>query len=121
VSNYKQSSPVSPTGPSRAERKLAARQHRVAVIGATRATVFSRDRACRACGQKGRLTDEMHEVKSRALLRGKPPEEIFNTANCVRVCKACHSKLTKHELWAIEGPLGCDGTVEFVRWARTVG
>ena len=93
-SSYKRTSPVSPTGPTRAEQKHAARQHEADVIAATRRAVFLRDKGCRCCHSDGRRTDEMHEIQSRAKLRGRPPEEIFNTRNCIRVCREDHASIT---------------------------
>ena len=49
---------------------------RTAVIGAVRDVVCRRDPRCRVCDQMpvtGRL--EMHEIKSRAQMRGKSPED----------------------------------------------
>jgi 5-methylcytosine-specific restriction endonuclease McrA len=117
-SSYKRTSPVSPTGPTRAEQKHAARQHEADVIAATRRAVFLRDKGCRCCHSDGRRIDEMHEIQSRAKLRGRPPEEIFTKQNCLRLCKACHASVTGkvggHRVWIeVTTPAGADGPVTF--------
>ena len=95
LSVYRRTSPISPTGPSANDRKADERDCRNEVIGAVREQVFRRDTHCRVCGKPGSRFDEMHEIRSRAQLRGRPIEEIFCTANCVRVCaRPCHAKLT---------------------------
>lgn len=110
---YKQSSPVSPTGPSREEETRLAYAHRVAVIAACRVVVFARDRECRICHRRPWHTDEMHEIKSRAQLRGKRPEDIFCPENCVRLCRDCHRKVTEHEVWisVTDERLGANSTI----------
>jgi 5-methylcytosine-specific restriction endonuclease McrA len=94
LSVYRRTSPVAPTGPSADERKAAERAARAALIARVRAEVFRRDTHCRVCGKPGSRVDQMHEIRSRALLRGRPDEEIFCTANCLRVDRRCHARLT---------------------------
>ena len=87
--------------------------HRKAVIGAVRDTVRQRDPRCRVCDQMpvtGRL--EMHEIKSRARLRGHDPEEIFCTENCLMLCSTCHREVTAHRIVLIPTtPYGADGDI----------
>ena len=96
-------------------RRLAkrdARQARAALIRAVRLRVMQRDTSCRACGRTDR--PEMHELVSRALRRGQPPETIFTLANCLRLCSTCHRKVTRHEIALVPASerLGADGPVE---------
>lgn len=109
---YKQQSPISPTGLTAQERRTAKRQHRAAVISATRALVFARDKGCRCCQRLSRPTDQMHEIVPRSLLRGTDPEDVFTLENCVRVCRQCHAQLTAHTIRAVS----TGGVVEFRSW-----
>ena len=88
--------------------------HRKTVIRAVRDTVRRRDPRCRVCDQMpvtGRL--EMHEITSRAQLRGKAPEDIFSTSNCVMLCSTCHREVTAHQIVLIPTtPYGADGDVQ---------
>ena len=54
---------------------------------------------------------EMHELKSRAQLRGRPPEEIFNTANAVALCSECHRRVTERKIELVAGADGADGKI----------
>ncbi|GEM_PF-3044106 len=87
--------------------------HRKAVIRAVRDVVRQRDPVCRVCGTvptQGRL--EMHEIRSRAQLRGKAPEAIFSTANCLMLCSAHHRDVTERRLWLRPATdAGADGLV----------
>lgn len=74
--------------PSRADRKRKKADVRRTIIAAVRAIVLARDGRCRVCGTRHNLT--MNEIERRSALRGRPPEEIFNTANCVTLCVRCH-------------------------------
>jgi len=94
LSAYRRVSPISPTGPSAAARKADERDCRNELIAAVREKVFLRDKSCRCCDGAGSRYDQMHEIRSRAQLRGRPDAEIFCLANCVRVCPRCHRKLT---------------------------
>jgi 5-methylcytosine-specific restriction endonuclease McrA len=85
------------------------------VIRAVREVVRRRDVRCRSCQGiphpgAGRL--EMHEIKSRAHLRGNAPEVIFNTGNCLMLCTACHREVTEHRLFLVPtSDDGADGEV----------
>lgn len=92
--------------------------HQRAVIGAVRKLVFARDPHCRACqGRRhGRFKDdEMHEIVPRSATRGLPPEERFNTANCLRLCHLCHQDVTEKRS-RIES-MSTDGADGLLRWA----
>ena len=88
--------------------------HRTAVIGAVRDVVCRRDPRCRVCDQlPGAVRLEMHEITSRAQLRGKAPEDIFSTSNCVMLCSTCHREVTAHRIVLIPTtPYGADGDVQ---------
>lgn len=102
-------------GETRAERKKVAHAAEAAVIAATRAQVFDRDKACRACCGSRRcfLDDQMDEIVPRSKTRGLPPEERFNTRNCIRYCAWCHQDKTENRLRAtpVEPARGADGDV----------
>ena len=93
------------------------KQRRADLIAAVRREVVVRDAGrCRACqclltGFSG--GGEMHELRSRALMRGKPPEEIFNTNNCLMLCSECHRNITNHvaDLIPEDADLGADGAM----------
>ena len=88
--------------------------HRKAVIRAVRDVVRQRDLTCRVCGNvpaQGRL--EMHEIRSRAQLRGKAPEIIFSTTNCLMLCSAHHRDVTERRLWLRPATdAGADGVIQ---------
>jgi hypothetical protein len=91
---------------------------RNALIAEVREIVFVRDwGGCRVpgCGSPSRLvTDEMHEIRSRAELRGRPDAEIFNRANCIRLCRDHHRDVTEHRLRVrCMTDQGADGEVVF--------
>lgn len=111
---YKQAAPIG-TGPSIAEEKAADRIHRNAVIAATRKAVFARDTGCKGKCRRTSDLDQMHEVRSRAQLRNMPPEVIFNTRNCIRVCPRMHQLLTdnKADIIFVDDTEGCDAAVVF--------
>jgi 5-methylcytosine-specific restriction endonuclease McrA len=96
------------------------RQTRAAVITANRVVIFDRDACCRRCGAAGRDDDHCHEVKSRADLRGRPPEDIFNRQNCLRLCERCHLFVVhgwggdREDIVYDDAERGCDGPVRFV-------
>jgi 5-methylcytosine-specific restriction endonuclease McrA len=93
--------------------RAAKKTHRKNVIRRVREYVLQRDLRCRHCGgTEGRL--EMHELRSRARLRGKPPEAIFTSANCVMLCTECHRAVTEHRLVASPATAaGADGDITF--------
>lgn len=98
-----------PKGPSRHVRYDAKRKHRADIIRAVRVQVMQRDVACRVCGST--RDAEMHEIVPRSLLRGQPPEEVYTTQNCIRLCAQCHGKVQRHEiaLHVADPVLGADG------------
>ena len=71
---------------SRKAEKAALKRKRQAHIARVRLSVSIRDRRCRLCGDVfgvGEYTPEMHEIQSRAALRGRPGAAIFNLDICV--------------------------------------
>lgn len=101
----------------RKSEKRREKAHRNAVIAAVRADVVRRDPRCRGCGDFLFNHGEMHELRSRAQLRGKLPEEIFNTANCVMLCHACHVEVTDHriDLVPVDQDAGANGKLDVQR------
>jgi len=101
----------------RKSEKRREKAHRNAVIAAVRADVVRRDPRCRCCGDFLFNHGEMHELRSRAQLRGKLPEEIFNTANCVMLCHACHVEVTDHriDLVPVDQEAGANGKLDVQR------
>ena len=121
---YKQSAPVG-IGRSIEDKDADEHAHRVKVITENRVAVFLRDwRGCRCCNARPLVSDHCHEHESRAMLRGRQPEEIFNLWNCIRLCAACHRRITEHEidLVMVDPVAGCSGEVLFVphvsKWGR---
>lgn len=112
---YKQTAPIG-IGATREEARLLKRQYRRDVIAWNRRVIFQRDKGCRRCKVAGRPDDHCHEVVPRSALRGRPPEEIYNRHNCLRLCADCHELITRHvEDIVYDEPLyGCDRHVEFV-------
>lgn len=101
-----------PKGQPRRAVKRDKRQARAELIRRVRLQVMQRDLACRVCGRTDR--PEMHELVSRAMRRGQPPEDIFNLHNCLRLCTTCHGRVTRHEvsLLVASERLGANGRVE---------
>jgi hypothetical protein len=126
---YKQRAAIG-IGVSIATTKRKKHAHKVDVIGANRVAVFLRDRGCRRCSCGGHDHDHCHEVLSRAQLRGRPPEEIFNLHNCLRLCARCHEMITRHVFDAVyadpqAGPSissasPCRRSLCATRWRRIV-
>lgn len=113
--SYKHTAPIG-IGPSRETIRREERARRGIVISENRQKVFARDwRGCRCCGRGAQMRDHCHEVVSRAMLRGRPPEDIFTLPNCVRLCPQCHEKITSHEIDVVcENPdEGCNGSMQF--------
>jgi 5-methylcytosine-specific restriction endonuclease McrA len=106
-----------PKPKSRKSEKRREKAHRNAVIAAVRSDVVRRDPRCRCCGDFLFNHGEMHELRSRAQLRGKLPEEIFNTANCVMLCHACHVEVTDHriDLVPVDQDAGANGKLDVQR------
>lgn len=97
-----------------------ARAHRREVITAARLACARRDHACRVCRGAfggGEQTAEMHELESRAALRGQPPEVIFRSGNVVLLHRRCHREITEHrlDLVPMDPDLGADGVLEVQR------
>jgi 5-methylcytosine-specific restriction endonuclease McrA len=85
----------------RKKEKAAQKARRKAHIAKIRLQVSIRDRRCRVCGEifgTGEQTPEMHELKSRAQLRGRPIEEIFSLENCVMLHRKCHRDVTEKRI-----------------------
>ena len=108
-----------PKPEKRASQRKRQRETRSAVISEVRAIVVKRDKACRVCRKllqnaAGDPFGEMHELQSRAKLRGKPPREIFNTQNCVMLCHLCHVKITENkiDLVPVDQEQGANGVLE---------
>lgn len=101
-----------PKGPRRRDERVQRRRHRADIIREVRAQVMARDSACRVCGRTNGA--EMHELVPRSLLRGRPPEEVYTTVNCLRLCARCHGAVTRHEvtLLPVSLELGANGRVE---------
>jgi 5-methylcytosine-specific restriction endonuclease McrA len=91
------------------------RQARAELIRAVRLRVMQRDASCRVCGRTDR--PEMHELVSRAMRRGQPPETIFTLDNCLRLCSTCHAKVTRHEITLVPASdrLGANDPIEVKR------
>ena len=104
-----------PKGPTRDETKATARRHRADIVRDVRLRVMQRDSSCRVCGRTD--SAEMHELTPRSLLRGLPPEQVFTTQNCLRLCTRCHARVTRHELTLLPADItrGADGRVEVQR------
>lgn len=104
-------------------RRLEKRRQRTArngLIAAVRRAVVARDVRCRCCGERfatGEQTPEMHELRSRAQLRGRDPTDIWNRANCLLLCRRCHRGVTDHRitLTPADAEQGADGVVEVER------
>lgn len=99
-----------PKGQTRRAAKRADDAHHAAFVGFVRALVFGRSDCCQLCGTPhGR--HEMHEARSRAQLRGRPPEVVFNLWNCARLCRDCHADVTAHRVDLVMGrpDKGCNG------------
>lgn len=106
-----------PKPQSVAAERAAKRRLRVAAIIRTREAVFARDKDCRfpealrsqwPCGGP----HEMDERVPRSRLRGRPPDEIFNLDNCMRLCRDHHRMKTEHKL-CLEGD-SANGSIDFV-------
>ena len=56
----------------------------------------------------------MHEIQSRAALRGKPPHEIFTTTNCILLCHKDHRRVTaRHiDIVCVNESRGADGPID---------
>lgn len=89
----------SPTGQAADKRKADREEerHRLKV----KRQVWKRSSLCEVCGDSEAETarkshvavHEMHEARPRSLTMNAPAEERFSLANCLRVCRPCHSDL----------------------------
>lgn len=58
----------------------------------------------------------MHEMVFRSQLRGRPPEEIFNTKNCLLLCLPCHAEVHARKIDLVPvSELGANGAVDVQR------
>jgi len=94
-------------------QKARLKADRNALIASVRADVMQRDTRCRVCLKSGLTGLEMHEIVPRSRLGGKQPHEIFNTVNCIALCRHCHRDVTENRIDLVpasEG-LGANGPV----------
>lgn len=97
--------------------KARKRRHAKTVRDAATAAVFARDWNCRCCTRlfRDEKDGERHEIVFRSKLRGRPPEEIYNTRNCCRLCHDCHELVTHNRVKLLVGPNGADGLIAVER------
>lgn len=90
----------------RADKRVAANVWKAWV----RRLVFATHRGCQLC-HRGDGVHEMHEVVSRARLRGRALAAIFNLWNCSRLCRECHREVTERRIDVVVVDLaaGCLG------------
>ncbi len=75
------------------------------------------DGRCELCGAMDMNPSEpheMHEIRSRAQTRGMSPEQRFNTANCLRLCRKDHHDVTENRIRLVLGDKGANGFVRAV-------
>ena len=98
----------------RKAQKAREKRDRNAHIASVRRDVMLRDTRCRVCHQKPVTGLEMHEIVPRSQLRGKQPHEIFNTVNCIALCRDCHREVTENRIDLVPASesLGANGPVE---------
>jgi 5-methylcytosine-specific restriction endonuclease McrA len=97
--------------------KQAKRKRSSEVIRRVREQVFRRDARCRVCGEvEGFVRHHMHEIVYRSHTRGRPPEQRFNTKNCLRVCESCHHRLHARQVQVVfcDPELGANGRLDIV-------
>ncbi len=65
-----------------------------------RDAVFARSSVCECCRCPEAVTGlhQMHECYERSKTRRMAADRRFDTRWCIRVCAACHEKLTRHRL-----------------------
>ena len=80
---------------TRRQERRAEKDHKHKVIWSVRRELIRRDPRCRVCGELLSRDSQMHEIVFRSKLRGKAPEEIFNTKNCLLLCLSCHAGLVR--------------------------
>ena len=105
-----------PTRTRRQERR-AEKDRKHARIWSVRRELIKRDPRCRVCGELLSKDAQIHEMVVRSQLRGRPPEEIFNTKNCLLLCLACHAEVhaRKIDIIPVDDDLGANGDVEAQR------
>lgn len=116
--------PIAKGGPRKDEKDLV-RAHRVAVIQQTRRAVWARSKGgCELC--RDSEIDTWKKIEQRRLRRphehhlheafikrsagqNLPPEAVFNTSNCCRLCPFCHeaAELNKIVIVASDSQFGC--------------
>ena len=98
----------------RKAQKAREKRDRNAHIASVRRDVMLRDTQCRVCRQKPVTWLEMHEIVPRSRLGGKQPHEIFNTVNCIALCRDCHREVTENRIDLVPASesLGANGPVE---------
>ena len=98
----------------RKTQKAREKRDRNAHIASVRRDVMQRDTRCRVCRQKPVTGLEMHEIVPRSRLGGKQPHEIFNTVNCIALCRDCHREVTENRIDLVPASesLGANGPVE---------
>lgn len=95
-------------GPSRKAIKRKEDREEAAWIVAMRLLVFARDRVCRCCGGRA---EAMHEIKTRAMMRGMCFRLIFTLSNCLMLCELCHRRVHKRAVTCALGKF----------WIRIIG
>lgn len=105
----------------RKTQKAREKRDRNALIASVRRDVMQRDSSCRVCGQHPVTGLEMHEMTSRSQLAGRPSGEVFNTVNCIALCRDCHRDVTEKrlDLVPVSDRLGANSRVEAQRRIRT--
>lgn len=98
----------------RKAQKARLKADRNALIASVRRDVMQRDTRCRVCLKSGLTGLEMHEIVPRSRLGGMKPHEIFNTVNCIALCRHCHRDVTENriDLVPVSESLGANGPVE---------
>ena len=98
----------------RKTQKAREKADRNALIASVRADVMQRDTRCRVCLKSGLTGLEMHEIMPRSRLGGMKPHEIFNTVNCIALCRHCHRDVTENRIDLVPASesLGANGPVE---------
>ena len=98
----------------RKTQKAREKRDRNALIASVRADVMQRDTRCRVCLKSGLTGLEMHEIVPRSRLGGMKPDKIFNTVNCIALCRHCHRDVTENRIDLVPASesLGANGPVE---------
>ena len=98
----------------RKTQKAREKRDRNAHIASVRRDVMQRDTRCRVCLKSGLTGLEMHEIVPRSRLGGMKPDKIFNTVNCIALCRHCHRDVTENRIDLVPASesLGANGPVE---------